>query len=203
MADHFLGALKEIERRAQNNILVFSDVLSERLDIIAQSMISKPISDNDYLKLAELYYKKFSKEENKQGMLFCLLRMQQILFLKEHTETQTEDIKMEFSEGLDSMTKAFLSRKRNYYQNTLKIIFQRCILLDTLAYVLLLILFVLLFHIPFKVAFILLLLVWIVALVYAKQKGVPHFYDLRIQTLSQNIDSIFLQVDQGVFSKVE
>ena len=203
MADHFLGALKEIERRAQNNILVFSDVLSERLDVIAQSMISKPISDNDYLKLAELYYKKFSKEENKQGMLFCLLRMQQILFLKEHTETQTEDIKMEFSEGLDSMTKAFLSRKRNYYQNTLKIIFQRCILLDTLAYVLLLILFVLLFHIPFKVSFILLILAWTIALVYAKQKGVPHFYDLRIQTLSQNIDSIFLQVDQGVFSKVE
>ena len=45
MADHFLGALKEIERRAQNNILVFSDVLSERLDVIAQSMISKPLSD--------------------------------------------------------------------------------------------------------------------------------------------------------------
>ena len=65
MADHFLGALKEIERRAQNNILVFSDVLSERLDVIAQSMISKPLSDNDYLKLAELYYKKFSKDLEK------------------------------------------------------------------------------------------------------------------------------------------
>ena len=36
VADHFLGALKEIERRAQNNILVFSDVLTERLEVIAQ-----------------------------------------------------------------------------------------------------------------------------------------------------------------------
>ena len=192
MADHFLGALKEIERRAQNNILVFSDVLSERLDVIAQSMISKPLSDNDYLKLAELYYKKFSKEKNKQGMLFCLLRMQQIVFLKEHTDKQTDDI-----------TKAFLSRKRNYYQNSLRNIFQRFILLDTLAYVLLLMLFVLLFHIPFKVAFILLVLAWIVVLVYAKQKGVPYFYDSRIQTLSQEVDSTFLQVDQGIFTKVE
>ena len=170
MADHFLGALKEIERRAQNNILVFSDVLSERLDVIAQSMISKPLSDNDYLKLAELYYKKFSKEKNKQGMLFCLLRMQQIVFLKEHTDKQTGDIKLE---------------------------------LDTLAYVLLLMLFVLLFHIPFKVAFILLVLAWIVVLVYAKQKGVPYFYGSRIQTLSQEVDSTFLQVDQGIFTKVE
>lgn len=203
MADHFLGALKEIERRAQNNILVFSDVLSERLDIIAQSMISKPISDNDYLKLAELYYKKFSKEENKQGMLFCLLRMQQILFLKEHTEAQTDAIKLEFSEEFDAVTRVFLSRKRNYYQNSLRNIFQRFILLDTLAYVLLLMLFVLLFHIPFKVAFILLVLAWIVALVYAKQKGVPYFYDSRIETLSQDVDSIFLQVDQSIFTKVE
>ena len=166
-------------------------------------MISKPLSDNDYLKLAELYYKKFSKEKNKQGMLFCLLRMQQIVFLKEHTDKQTDDIKLEFSEEIDAITKAFLSRKRNYYQNSLRNIFQRFILLDTLAYVLLLMLFVLLFHIPFKVAFILLVLAWIVVLVYAKQKGVPYFYDLRIQTLSQEVDSTFLQVDQGIFTKVE
>ena len=43
MADHFLGALKEIERRAQNNILVFSDVLTERLEVIAQNMVGKSI----------------------------------------------------------------------------------------------------------------------------------------------------------------
>ena len=110
---------------------------------------------------------------------------------------------MEFSEEIDAVTKAFLSRKRNYYQNSLRNIFQRFILLDTLVYVLLLMLFVLLFHIPFKVAFMLLVLAWIVVLVYAKQKGVPYFYDSRIQTLSQEVDSTFLQVDQGIFTKVE
>ena len=56
MADHFLGALKEIERRAQNNILVFSDVLTERLEVIAQNMVGKSISDNDYLKLSVLFF---------------------------------------------------------------------------------------------------------------------------------------------------
>lgn len=120
MADHFLGALKEIERRAQNNILVFSDVLSERLDVIAQSMISKPLSDNDYLKLAELYYKKFSKEKNKQGMLFCLLRMQQIVFLKEHTDKQTDDIKLEFSEEIDAITKSFFIKKKKLLSEFIK-----------------------------------------------------------------------------------
>ena len=64
MADHYLGALKEIERRAQNNILVFSDVLSERLDVVAENMVANPMSDNDFLKLYEMYYTRFSKEKN-------------------------------------------------------------------------------------------------------------------------------------------
>ena len=68
MADHFLGALKEIERRSRDNTLIFSDVLSERLDGIAESMISTKLSDNDYMKLLELYYQKYHKQEKKKAM---------------------------------------------------------------------------------------------------------------------------------------
>ena len=188
MADHFLGALKEIERRAQNNILVFSDVLTERLEVIAQNMVGKSISDNDYLKLLELYYKKFSKDENKQAMLFCLLRMQEVVFYKEHKENQDDLSKMEFNEEYDSITKAFLSRKRDYYQITLKNIFQRFILLDTLAYIVFLLVFVLLIHISFRVSFVLLVILWALVLYFAKKKGVPYFYNSRIQTLLQDVD---------------
>lgn len=205
MADHFLGALKEIERRAQNNILVFSDVLTERLEVIAQNMVGKSISDrksisdNDYLKLLELYYKKFSKDENKQAMLFCLLRMQEVVFYKEHKENQDDLSKMEFNEEYDSITKAFLFRKRDYYQITLKNIFQRFILLDTLAYIVFLLVFVLLIHISFRVSFILLVILWALVLFFAKKKGVPYFYNSRIQTLLQDVDSTLLQVDQAIF----
>ena len=191
MADHFLGALKEIERRAQNNILVFSDVLTERLEVIAQNMVGKSISDNDY--------KKFSKDENKQAMLFCLLRMQEVVFYKEHKENQNDLSKMEFNEEYDSITKAFLSRKRDYYQITLKNIFQRFILLDTLAYIVFLLVFVLLIHISFRVSFILLVILWALVLFFAKKKGVPYFYNSRIQTLLQDVDSTLLQVDQAIF----
>ena len=183
MADHFLGALKEIERRAQNNILVFSDVLTERLEVIAQNMVGKSISDNDYLKLLELYYKKFSKDENKQAMLFCLLRMQEVVFYKEHKENQDDLSKMEFNDEYDSITKAF----------------QRFILLDTLAYIVFLLVFVLLIHISFRVSFILLVILWALVLFFAKKKGVPYFYNSRIQTLLQDVDSTLLQVDQAIF----
>ncbi len=128
MADHFLGALKEIERRAQNNILVFSDVLTERLEVIAQNMVGKSISDNDYLKLLELYYKKFSKDENKQAMLFCLLRMQEVVFYKEHKENQDDLSKMEFNEEYDSITKKrLLSDYTEKYISTIYLIRHTCV----------------------------------------------------------------------------
>lgn len=170
MADHYLGALKEIERRAQNNILVFSDVLSERLDVVAENMVANPMSDNDFLKLYEMYYTRFSKEKNTDGMLFCLMRMQQVIYFKEHKDKQNERIRLEFGEGYDSITKAFLSRKRNYYQIYLDLYFKFFIAADTAAYVVLLMLFVLLFHVPFKISFIVLMICWVLVLVFAKKK---------------------------------
>lgn len=199
MADYFLGALKEIERRAQNNILVFSDVLSSRLDVIAQNMEGKKMSDNDYLKLFELYYQRFSKEENKSAMLFCLLRMQQIVFYKEHPERQSEVKNMEFNDSYDMVTKTFLDRKREYYQMTLTHIFQRFILLASAAYIFLLVVCVLLFHIPFLFTFLFLLVAWSLGLVAAKKVGVPYFYQMQIENLSKQVNEIVLKVDQTVF----
>ena len=199
MADYFLGALKEIERRAQNNILVFSDVLSGRLDVIASNMEGKQMSDNDYLKLFELYYQRFSKEENKQAMLFCLLRMQQIMFYKEHPEKQSEVRNMEFNDSCDMVTKAFLERKREYYQTTQLRIFQRFILLASAAYIFFLIVGVLLFHLSFLLSFVFLLVAWIFALFVAKKVGVPYFYQMQIENLSKQVNGIVLKVDQTVF----
>lgn len=203
MADYFLGALKQIERRAENNILIFSDVLSERLDVIATNMANHVMSDNDYLKLFEMYYKKFLKEENKAAMLFCLLRMQQVSVLKKDVTLQSEVSNMEFNESYDVLTDAFLRRKRPYYQNMLNQYFKRFILIDTLVYILLLNLFVLLFHVPFKVMMLILLLLWLGVIFYADKKGKYRLYQMRMEELSKHVDLILLRVDQTVFSKVE
>ena len=67
-------------------------------------------------------------------MLFCLMRMQQVIYFKEHKDKQNERIRLEFGEGYDSITKAFLSRKRNYYQIYLDLYFKFFIAADTAAY---------------------------------------------------------------------
>ena len=122
-----------------------------------------------------------------------------LVSLDKYQVTLINVAKMEFNEEYDSITKAFLSRKRDYYQITLKNIFQRFILLDTLAYIVFLLVFVLLIHISFGVSFILLVILWALVLFFAKKKGVPYFYNSRIQTLLQDVDSTLLQVDQAIF----
>ena len=82
MADIFLQSIKEIERRSKDNVLIFSDVLTERLTELAQAMIDARMSDNDYIKLCEVYWLYYKKENNVQGMLFCLLRIQQLIQYK-------------------------------------------------------------------------------------------------------------------------
>ena len=117
MADHFLGALKEIERRSRDNTLIFSDVLSERLDGIAESMISTKLSDNDYMKLLELYYQKYHKQEKKKAMMYCILRIQQMAECKKMKKFNKNIKNIEFSDSFDEYTLAFLNKKRPYYKN--------------------------------------------------------------------------------------
>lgn len=200
MADSYLGALKQIERRAQNNILIFSDVLSERLDTIAESMVGNSMSDNDYLKLLEMYYKRFSKDENKDAMLFCLLRMQEIAVLKEHPKAQMRFKHIEFQQNYDPITFAFLDRKRPYYQNMMEKSLKRILFWTTLLYILLLCVCVLCLHISFWIGFIICLLVWIGSNIYGYLFGAYRLYTYQMKTLSKNVDPILLDVDHSILN---
>lgn len=203
MADHFLGALKEIERRSENNILIFSDVLSERLETIASNMIDKVISDNDYLKLLELYYNKFLKEEKKEAMYYCVYRMQQVQAIKESKNDDKRVNLIEFSENYDEVTKAFLNRKKPFYQRLQLKKYIHFIYLDTLFFIVLIILFVLLFHFSFAITLIGLCILWIVCLILYYEYGMYYAYQKELDIKSKEVDPILLSIDSHIFKRVK
>lgn len=202
MADHFLGALKQIERRRENNILIFSDVLSERLETIANNMVDKEISDNDYLKLLELYYNKFSKEEKKLAMYYCIYRMQQIQRVKNSKKKDKRIHLMEFSENYDDVTKAFLNRKRPCYEKFRLKKYIRFIYIDTLAFAFLIALFVLLFHFMFALSLIFLFVLWALALILYYEYGLEYAYQKELKEKSIEVDEVVLHIDSHIFSRV-
>lgn len=203
MADHFLGALKQIERRSENNILIFSDVLSERLATIALNMVDKELSDNDYLKLLELYYNKFLKENKKDAMYYCVYRMQQIQRLKESKKQDKKIKRIEFSENYDEITKAFLDLKKPFYERFRLRKYIRFVYIDTFCFVLLMILFVLLFHFSFAPSLIDLSILWIIGLILYYEYGLDYAYQRLLDAKSKSVDSVILNIDSHIFTRIQ
>lgn len=201
MADYFLGALKELERRSRDNILVFSTVLSERLDDLIASMIRHPISDNDYLKVMELYYQKFQKMEKKDAMMYCLLRIQQISNYKENVRLQKKVRFIEFSGNYDDFTLEFLNKKRPYYKNMQTEFKKRALVISLLASIIFLIVSVLVFQVKFLIGWFLSLLIYIGFYFWISKRGYFHFFESRMRDLNGEVDSLLIDFDKGIFGE--
>lgn len=201
MADYFLGALKGLERRSKDNVLIFSDVLTERLDALVESMIGQKISDNDYLKTLELYYKKYKRFENYKGMYFCVLRMQQVARLKKEKHLQKRFVHLEFSDELDIEAAAFLKDHKNYFQEGQEQ-YMRIFLISILAIAMAwLIVSVLLFHIPFLWGWLLSIALYASLWVFGQNKGIRYLWEKQIQKLYPDIDMLCRRLDQSVMER--
>lgn len=203
MADHFLGALKQIERRSENNILIFSDVLSERLETIAFNMVGKEISDNDYLKLLELYYNKFLKEQKKDAMYYCVYRMQQIQRAKDTKKKNKRIHLIEFSENYDAVSKAFLDLKKPFYERFRLRKYIHFIYIDTFVFIFHLALFVLLFHFSFAFSLISLSILWVIGLIFYYEYGMDYAYQKELDLKSKSVDLVLLNIDSHIFSRIQ
>lgn len=199
MADHFLGALKELERRTHDNVLIFSTVLSERLDDLTASMINNPLSDNDYMKLMELYYQKFQKMEKRNAMMYCLLRIQQIASFKENVKLQKRVKLIEFSEDYDEFTSEFLFKKRPYYKNMQIDFKKRALLISFLCAVFFLIVGVLVVQVKFLIGWILSLIIYVGSYFWFSKRGFFYFFDSRLQDLKAEVDPLLIDLNEAIF----
>lgn len=198
MADIFLQSIKEIERRSKDNVLIFSDVLTERLTELAQTMIDARMSDNDYIKLCEVYWLYYKKENNVQGMLFCLLRIQQLIQYKKKTRFQFLFPSLTFSNQLDTDTRSFLLEKKYEYKIRYHQFKKKLAVIDMILMILLLYILILVFHISFFRGWF--FTVWIGFGIYF----IATFYifdrilESSIESLRKNIHPIHAKVDISI-----
>ena len=198
MADIYLQSIKEIERRCKDSVLIFSDVLGQRLDELAGAMVESRMSDNDDIELCKIYYQRYLKEENRTGMIFCLLRIQQLLQFKRKKRFQSFFPSLSFSSYCDSELKSFLVNKRYYYKVYLDAFKEKLIVLDMLFCIGFMYLFVLVFH--FSFAWILCLVTGLGILIYVV--GVYFYFDRYLEQIMEKmrnkIDFNHAKVDESI-----
>ncbi|WP_273477742.1 hypothetical protein [Faecalicoccus acidiformans] len=196
MADHFLGALQALERRAQDNVLVFSDVLTERLDALAGSMLEQPISTNDYSKTLELYYQKYQRFENQEGMIFCVLRMQQLAMIVKKKKKPSFQYQ-EISPKLDERIQHFLNEHKEMYQKLREDSLRIWILASLAGAIGLMIVSVLFAHVPFMIGWLAAFALWIGLLVYGYCFKIEKNLEKQIVSLYPKLDDLHVLLDKS------
>lgn len=198
MSDRFLGSLKNIERMMEKEMFDYSAQTLQQLDDVAVSMIDEDMSDNDYMKVMELYARKYNKSGNKQGRTFCVLRIQQVLEARKKEKNQKQFPRLEFTKTLDAKTKEFVKGFRNYiqyYRNTYK---SNLLKLDVGLTIAIMVFTVLVLQIPFFVGWGASMVFFVGLFWVGYAYGFPKVMDDQIDTLIQFTDPYCESIDKSV-----
>ena len=103
MDNQYTGALKQVERMMNSSLFGYSQSALQQLDGLALTMASEGMNDCEYLKLLELYARKYKQANEKKRLRFCIMRMQEVLWFRSRKEFQKDfpkfDLTMIYSEN--------------------------------------------------------------------------------------------------------
>ena len=78
MKEAYITQLTEVEKALEENNGAFSDAIIERLSALVTEMKGMRISAEEYLKVMQLFFRKYEKERNREGQHYCAIRMLQL-----------------------------------------------------------------------------------------------------------------------------
>ncbi len=198
MEDKYVQTLENLERRIQENIVMYSPVLMERLDDIALSMIHEHMTDNDYLKLLQMYAFKYERLQNKKGLRFCLLRMQQIQYVKENPRERKAFRRIHFTKHVNEKVEAYLSRFPNYYLFYRERFVRRVLLWDVIVSVAIMMLLVWGMKMSFFVGWMISIFLFVALFVWTQSSIFPRMMNDRLTKLRYRIDDSCAAVDTSI-----
>lgn len=198
MPDHYMQELKELERSSKDNILTYSKVLTTRLDELAQTMIHKKMSDNDYIKLCELYYQRYERDNYKPGMDFCILRIQQFLLMKKDKRNRDAYPKIEFSRYHDQDTLKFLKDKKNFYRKLLNDFKKKLIVCSLIITIFFMVTFILMFHVRFLIGWVISIICGIISYYIGLQYVYDKLFDIRMVEMRKKLAAVHYRVDKSI-----
>ena len=191
-----MPALLVIERQFKNEILFMGDSLS-RLEARTKEMSHDTITDNEYLKLLELYSKVYIKNKENKKLAYCILRMQQICEAKKHRYLQRYYQQVTFTkmEDMETQTQNFMSRQKKYLKIRQERSLKPLLILDAIIYCFTLILFVYGFHCSFLFSFLFSLSLWLILLLFSYFFAIESIIKDQMEELWNFMDPILVDFE--------
>lgn len=180
--DQMIPALKQIEKAMADSISVFQPQGNRFLTFIDESA-GRTITSNDYLQVLEMFYIHYHKKDEKKAQMYCLLRMKQILLAETSPMMRTMFPKIVFLSKASPGSRAFLERKRPFYQALSEGIEKRYTAITAAAAILLLVLLVSLLRFPFLPSLLLTIALALLSLAFGHKYVVTLLVQERIGRL--------------------
>lgn len=196
MADRFVLAIEQIEKAMKDTLLTMNSGHTRFHDFVSD-IAGEPMSDNDYLRILEIFYGLYLKKGESKAQMYCLMRMMQLEEARNRPYLRSMYPKIAFTKP-DQRIESFVRRKRPFYQALSDKIERRWVVASTIFCLLLSALSVLAFRMNFLLSLALVLIVWWLLVRTGRRWLAPLLMQERIQTMIRKLDPVQQKLERAM-----
>ncbi len=197
MADRFIAALNQIERQMKDMILSVSSDHTPFHEFVSEIQGEK-MSDNDYFRILETFYGEYMRKQQSKAQMYCLMRMIQLEKAQNVRWMRKMFPKIEFSNAPNPSLKAFIDRKRPFYQALSDKIERKCVLISTAIVLIILPILILSLNLNSFLSLLIVFSLWGFLLRLSSRWIVPTLLQERIGMLSSKLSDVHQGFEKGM-----
>ena len=197
MAGEYLSQLTQLENDLNENNGAFTDAINARLSQTVSAMTGQQISVEEYLRVMQLFFRRYERERNRDGQHYCAIRMLQLQHVlkrrRHHYELVTGD-------HIPESYVAYIYDKSQFYRQTFRLLQQRLLLLTLVLFV---ILFLLLHFVLIQTNSVALLEAVVISLLiflYSFIRMPKLFMLSQLEAAGRNVENVLLEFDYPIVS---
>lgn len=195
MADKYVKALEQIEKSMKDTLISMQGDKT-RFHSFVTDISGEKMSDNDYLRVLEIFYGLYQRKNESKAQMYCILRMMQLELARRKPYLQSMYPHIQFTKDTDSRIESFVSRKRPFYQVISDRYERRFDLGSTLLCMALLALLVLAVHLPFLLSFIACFLLWFLLIRIGSRWYAPMMTQEQINALITKLEPVHQEFEK-------
>ena len=200
MKEAYITQLTEVEKALEENNGAFSDAIIERLSALVTEMKGMRISAEEYLKVMQLFFRKYEKEHNREGQHYCAIRMLQLQRYLKSSSSKHQKYELIIDREIPQTYEAYIYDKSRFYRETFRMLQQRLLLMTVVLFIALFILLSLLLNQTNSVAFIEALFVALVSFLYSYIRMPKLYLRSQLEAAGKNVENVLLEFDFPIVS---
>ncbi len=200
MYEAYITQLTAVEKTLEENGGTFSETIIEQLYTLVRTMKGKRISVEEYLKVMQLFFRKYEKEHNREGQHYCAIRMLQLQRYVKSRSGRHQKYELISGREIPDAYAAYIYDKSRFYRETFRMLQRRLLLLTLVLFLAVFILLSLLLNQTNSVAFIEALIITLLSFLYSYIRMPKLFMRSQLEAAGKNVENVLLEFDFPIVS---